>query len=40
MGFSRQEYWSGLPCPSPKRRIKDTKREVEVVLEDHSPMMY
>jgi len=17
MGFSRQEYWSGLPCPSP-----------------------
>ena len=18
MGFSRQEYWSGLPCPSPK----------------------
>ena len=19
MGFSRQEYWSGLPCPSPKK---------------------
>ena len=18
MGFSRQEYWSGLPCPSPQ----------------------
>ena len=18
MGFSRQEYWSGLPCPSPE----------------------
>ena len=18
VGFSRQEYWSGLPCPSPK----------------------
>ena len=18
MGFSRQEYWSGLPCPSPR----------------------
>ena len=22
MGFSRQEYWSGLPCPSPE--IPDT----------------
>ena len=21
MGFSRQEYWSGLPLPSPKGRI-------------------
>ena len=20
MGFSRQEYWSGLPCPPPGRR--------------------
>ena len=20
MGFSRQEYWSGLPCPSPGKR--------------------
>ena len=28
MGFSRQEYWSGLPCPSlgdlPDPRIKST----------------
>ena len=23
MGFSRQEYWSGLPFPSPYRRILD-----------------
>ena len=23
MGFSRQEYWSGVPLPSPK--IRDTK---------------
>ena len=22
MGFSRQEYWSGVPLPSPKRNIK------------------
>ena len=21
MGFSRQEYWSGLPCPSPGKRV-------------------
>ena len=21
MGFSRQEYWSGLPCPSPDEYI-------------------
>ena len=21
MGFSRQEYWSGLPCPSPPSRM-------------------
>ena len=24
MGFSRQEYWSGLPLPSPKNNNKDT----------------
>ena len=23
MGFSRQEYWSGLPFPSPKRTLID-----------------
>ena len=23
MGFSRQEYWSGLPFPSPKRTLTD-----------------
>jgi len=22
MGFSRQEYWSGLPCPSPGDSLK------------------
>ena len=21
MGFSRQEYWSGLPCPPPEDRL-------------------
>ena len=24
MGFSRQEYWSGLPLPSPKYLLNDT----------------
>ena len=23
MGFSRQEYWSGLPLPSPERENRD-----------------
>ena len=26
MGFSRQEYWSGLPCPSPSSRPRDQTR--------------
>ena len=25
MGFSRQEYWSGLPLPSPRKRIGQSK---------------
>ena len=25
--FSRQEYWSGLPLPSPKTYIQDGKKE-------------
>ena len=27
MGFSRQEYWSGVPLPSPKGTINKTKRQ-------------
>ena len=26
MGFSRQEYWSGVPLPSPRRRRGGVKR--------------
>jgi len=26
MEFSRQEYWSGVPLPSPRRRIGGVKR--------------
>ena len=25
MGFSRQEYWSGLPCPSPRNDLLNAK---------------
>ena len=25
MGFSRQEYWSGLPLPSPRRVLMEKK---------------
>ena len=32
MGFSRQEYWSGLPFPSPKDRGVDFKKSRENVL--------
>ena len=31
MGFSRQEYWSGVPLPSPK---KYQKRKINVIKED------
>ena len=24
MGFSRQEYWSGLPLPSPRKKDEET----------------
>ena len=29
MGFSRQEYWSGLPLPSPDSRVREAKIQVE-----------
>jgi len=25
MGFSRQEYWSGSPLPSPRTRVNEIK---------------
>ena len=27
MGFSRQEYWSGLPCPSPEDLDHENKEK-------------
>jgi len=29
MGFSRQEYWSGVPLPSPRKQYFLAKEEVE-----------
>jgi len=28
MGFSRQEYWSGVPLPSPKVALEQPKKKV------------
>ena len=31
MGFSRQEYWSGVPLPSPIYRVHHTKWQTELL---------
>ena len=31
MGFSRQEYWSGVPLPSPAHAVNCLQRPVEIV---------
>ena len=30
MGFSRQEYWSGLPLPSPRQHIKKQRYSLPI----------
>ena len=30
MGFSRQEYWSGVPLPSPKKVMRYTQKQEEI----------
>ena len=32
MGFSRQEYWSGVPLPSPEERCGDSLKKLEIEL--------
>ena len=32
MGFSRQEYWSGVPLPSPEFEPKKVKTRVSLLL--------
>ena len=35
MGFSRQEYWSGVPLPSPKRKVRSDKLEIGIDIYIH-----
>ena len=30
MGFSRQEYWSGVPLPSPKKQPSNTQLSIQI----------
>ena len=32
MGFSRQEYWSGVPLPSPKGPVLPTKSGISLII--------
>jgi len=32
MGFSKQEYWSGVPLPSPRERINEGKINILFLL--------
>ena len=38
MGFSRQEYWSGLPLPSPQTSWMDTKTRPVYMLSARNPL--
>jgi hypothetical protein len=38
MGFSRQEYWSGVPLPSPMKYIKPIKIMENDIGNTHIPM--
>ena len=37
MGFSRQEYWSGVPLPSPGRLVVSSKTKHTVPSSNHTP---
>ena len=37
VGFSRQEYWSGVPLPSPSTRLAQSKILIGTFLEQQSP---
>ena len=37
MGFSRQEYWSGVPLPSPILDIEKSKTIIFILLKNRMP---
>ena len=37
MGFSRQEYWSGVPMPSPENPMNSMKRQNDRILKEELP---
>ena len=42
MGFSRQEYWSRVPLPSPKRKVTRGKKTVHLLffLNEHGSLWH
>ena len=38
LGFSRQEYWSGLPFPSPMHEVKSESEVAQSCLTLRDPM--
>ena len=40
MGYSRQEYWSGVPLPSPGEGLGVTKSEVDLGGDGESLFIY
>ena len=40
MGFSRQEYWNGLPFPSPMHEVKSESQVAQLCLTLSDPMDY
>ena len=37
MGFSRQEYWSGVPLPSPVTNLDSVLKSGDIALPDKCP---
>ena len=38
LGFSRQEHWSGLPCPSPGMKMKSESEVAQLCPTPRDPM--
>ena len=37
MGFSRQEYWSGVPLPSPDVKLSKDKNQIRLAAANYRP---